>query len=108
VNIKRSDDESRKARDAAIAAIEANTSPPWTSWAKAAVEAVAHRGHDFISDEVWELLSEWGVEPPHDNRAMGPVMRSFVRSGYLIVVGFKESDMVSCHRRPKRIYRRAG
>ena len=100
-------DAARAARDAAIMQVDGNADPDWKDAARDAVLKVAHRKHQFTTDDVWEELGE---NLPHEKRAIGPVMLELVRTGRIVKVPntTQVSSRPEAHMNPKQVYMRAG
>lgn len=72
-------------RDEAIAAVDSDpTDEPWKDIVRTWIEGNPV-GVQFTADDVWHAL-ENGLSPahmPHDNRALGPVVRSMATKGLI-------------------------
>lgn len=95
-----------KARDAAIDQVGANADTRSANAIREAIEATARELAAFTSDEVWRRVPpehREGIEP----RLLGALMRDAARRGIIQAMPgvFRASDMVSCHRRPKQVWR---
>lgn len=87
----------RQERDAALAQVEENTDtdPEWAEYAENLVREIAS-GPDakrlqFSSDDVWDLLRNDEIAPPHEPRALGPIMRRLIVEQVISPVGFAVS-----------------
>lgn len=88
-------------REMAIEQIDSNTSENWKAAAMQALQKVAATVERFTTDLVWEVLDG----EPHDNRAMGPVMRRAWKAGLIEPTDQHElSERPQCHRRPMRVW----
>lgn len=82
----------RAEADEAMERVEAATDPGWLAHAADAVAHLARPGMPaFSTDDVWHLLAERKVAPPAEPRAIGPVMKTAVRSGLLVQDGYTQS-----------------
>lgn len=73
----------------------------WSLRALAAVKAVARGQNTLTTDDLWKI-----VEPPEEPRAMGSVMRTAVRAGWISKTDRTvESTRSDCHRRPLAVWR---
>lgn len=92
-------------RDVAIDRVDAAASLVWQEAAWRAITYVASVRKAFTTDAVWFVLEKWGVEPPREPRAMGPMMRRAVSAKLcLSTERISRSVRVACHRRPVAIY----
>jgi hypothetical protein len=88
-------------RDQAIATVEAGASPEWKAEALETVYFVATHKDEFTTDEVWVKLKT----KTRENRAMGAVMLTAVKMGYVRPTQrFTPSLRPSQHRRPLRVW----
>jgi hypothetical protein len=88
-------------RDQAIEKAEAGASPEWKAEALETVYFVATYKDEFTTDEVWVRLKT----KTRENRAMGAVMLTAVKMGYVRPTErFTPSLRPSQHRRPLRIW----
>jgi hypothetical protein len=90
-------------RDVGMAQVAAGAASTFKDTALLAVETLARRQREVTSDDVWPLLD--GVRTT-DNRALGPVMKTAQRLGWI-----EPTDRVTLtaqplsHRSPMRIWR---
>lgn len=71
-----------------------------------AVETVARRQPQFVSDDVWVSLALTEIAAPKDHRALGPVMRVAQGRGWIEPTDvFQLTDQPRRHRAPVRIWR---
>lgn len=97
--------DARKARDEAMDRVEAHADEDWKAMAMQAVQELARYPAPFTTDAVWALLRHWEVTPPHEPRAMGPIMMKAVRLGLIVPTGeYKQSTSVVNHARNLRVY----
>lgn len=94
-------------RDEAIARVEAAADHRWLLYAEAAVVWCSRNYPSFSTDEVWKRLYDLDLRKPREPRAMGAVIRGCIADGVIEKTGYIESNMASCHRRPKSLYRKA-
>lgn len=88
----------------AVERAQSNANREWLSEAEAAVEVLIKQGRPFSTDSVWELLSHFQVQT-HEPRAMGAVIRKFVKQGRLDHVGYQKTLRQESHRRPISVWR---
>jgi hypothetical protein len=69
-----------KARDRAMAAVEANAEPGWQVVALNALRRTAEARAEFISDDVWTVGE---LPKTRENRALGPIFRDGIRKGWI-------------------------
>jgi diketogulonate reductase-like aldo/keto reductase len=92
------------ARDDGMERAEKNASEVWKVEAEAAINYCATYNRYFTTDHIWELLEGWKVPPPHEPRALGPLMQKAVKHQIIKPVGVSNSKMVRAHARPKTTY----
>jgi hypothetical protein len=93
------------ARDRAIDAVDKAADDAWKIKAWEAILYVARVRQRFTTDAVWYMLQEWGVPPPREPRAMGPMVVRGMREEIFGATGErKRSERVGCHRRPIDVY----
>lgn len=80
--------------------------PDWRREAEAAVQILIRKGEPFSTDEVWRLL-EGSSAKTHEPRAMGAVMRKFVKEGLIDSIGYQKTTRRESHRRPIAVWRPA-
>lgn len=98
--------EAEQARDEAIARVEQHTKLTWRVEAEQVIADLASGPEDFTSDDVWRELDARGVSLPHDNRALGAVMRSMARRQWIEKTGeYRPSERASTHASPKAVWR---
>lgn len=68
-------DEARVSRDAGIKRVDDNASSAWIAAASAFLLAYCRTHETVFCDDLWRA----GLEPPHEARALGPVMQRAVR-----------------------------
>lgn len=94
------------AKDEAVQRVERHARPEWLRCALLAVYDVARYRAEFTTDAVWALLDARDVPPPHEPRAMGPVMKRAVNLGYCAQTDrVRPSVRVVNHGRPIAVYR---
>lgn len=77
----------------------------WVDVALRALRQVAESAARFTSDAVWDLLDEWGIEPPEEARAMGVVFRRAENQQVVIPSGdYELSSRPDRHRGPQRVW----
>lgn len=92
------------AKRAALTQVESHADPDWKSYALKTVKQVAERFAEFSTDKVLEAMQDAPVFT-HELRALGPVMLSAQRAGYIESTSrFENSASVSRHKAPKRIW----
>ena len=81
--------------------------PRWMQSAERAVTESAADG-TFTTDDVWSVLERWNVPAPHEPRAMGAVMRSMAKKGFIQATGtYAKSKRLECHGRPVMVWTQA-
>lgn len=97
--------EAIKARDEAIARVDTNMDERWKQACRNAIMEIASIKAEFTTDDVWELMYQKNIDQPHENRAMGAVIREIHKLGII-----KPSDRYvnslrpECHRRPVKVW----
>jgi len=90
-------------RDEGIHRVEAGAAHLFRETALIAVETCARRQPEVTSDDVWPLV---GDVKTTDNRALGPVMRTAQRLGFIEPTErFTATAQPLSHRSPMRIWR---
>jgi hypothetical protein len=97
-------DELETRTDEAVKRAATHANQRWMGEAEAAVEVLIKKGESFTTDEVWRLLSHFNVET-HEPRAMGAIIRKFVKEGRLEHVGYQKTLRPESHRRPVSVWR---
>lgn len=92
-----------KQKDQAIRNAEMGADFEWFDEATEAVEVLIRRGEEFTSDRVWQLMKHTGLKTP-EPRAMGAVIRQFVKAKKIRQVGYRPSSRPECHRRPLAVW----
>lgn len=98
-----------RAKEAAIAAVDAGAPDEWKARAREALLKTCQRLATFTSDDVWEALAVMGVEPSDaEPRAIGAIMQR----GLALGICEKATDLSHrlsvrklCHRRPLQVWR---
>lgn len=104
IKIRRTGEE---LRDEGMARADAHADPDWKHMAVRAFIKVSYGMKEFTTDDVWKVLDDWGVDTPHEPRAMGPIVRSLMREGLIEPVGRRvKSTIPRGHCRPVEVYRR--
>lgn len=94
-----------EARNEAMSRVERNAEEPWKQACRDAIRQIALDKAEFTTDDVWEYLSDNDVELPHEVRAMGPLMSSAAKQGWIVATDrYRNSTRVACHARPVRIW----
>jgi len=106
IKIRRSGEE---LRDEGMARADAHVEPGWKHMAVRAFIKVSYGKDEFTTDDVWEQLDEWEVDPPHEPRAMGPLVTQLLREGVIEHTGKRavKSRIPRGHARKVEVYRRA-
>lgn len=81
----------RQERDKALEQVKEHTDPSWASEAEKCIHVLARRYMEFTSDDVWDMLETLGIDPPHERRALGPVMLRMVKSDVITPIGYDTS-----------------
>ena len=96
--------DATKARDAALAQVAEHTEQAWKFFA---CNAVYNMGGEFTADDVWAKLEEMGVAPPHEPRALAPVLIRMAKVGVIEPTDqYRQSRRGSRHAGPVRVWRR--
>ena len=94
------------ARDKALAQVEANADPAWKIHARTAIEFLAKTRHEFTTDDVWQHLADRHQEGPREPRALGAMMTTAARDGWIMPTDrYVPSARPDCHRRPIKVWR---
>ncbi len=95
--------ESLDRRDSALALVDEAAPIPWKLSADRAIVEAARTLSDFMADDVWTILDEWGIPPPPEPRALGPRIQAARRAGIVQATGdFRKS--VRSHGTPRYVY----
>ncbi len=95
---------SAAARDAAMEQVKAAVNPEWKRVALDAIHLTARHHAEFIVDDVWQNLH--GGEYTHDKRAIGPLMLTAKREGWITPTDkFRPSYVVHHHATPRRVWK---
>lgn len=90
----------------AVERVERNAEAEWMDAALKAVKLVAEHRETFTSDAIWAVLARWGVEQPHEERALGAVLRKAKTLGWCVTTNqTSRSVRPICHRRDLRVWR---
>ena len=94
-------------RDDGMMRAEAHAASDWLQCAEDAIRYVAERRSYFDTDAVWAVLDDWGVPPPREGRALGPLMKKACGWGWCETVAgaTRLSSRPIRHRRPLTVYR---
>lgn len=99
-------DAAREARDEAIGRVDRHVEPNWKVAATGAVHTIARLRPEFTTDAVWGLLTAANVAPPHEERALGAIMRAAAREGWIEATDrTSKSVRPRCHARDLRVWR---
>jgi hypothetical protein len=95
-----------KMLEAIEAVITSKRNRPWIARAIHASYHVLYERPFLTADDFWEACWKANVEPPDERRAMAGVTSAFQRDGLIeSTKDQRESNMVSCHRRRKTVWR---
>lgn len=98
--------EGNRRRDEAMERADQHASPPWQAATTSAIRWVAERRPELTADPIWTMLDAWGVDMPHEPRALGPLMKAAARSGWIEHTGrWHRSVRPQNHRRWVAIWR---
>lgn len=92
-----------KKKEAAQAAKDADAR--WMRLALQAVYEYSGTKRPFTTDDIWKRLDVWDVDPPAEPRAMGTVIMSAKRKGWVRPEGYRPSKRRVCHARQIPVYR---
>lgn len=96
--------EAQRARDAGIQQASDGSSLWWKDRAMEAIRHCAATLAEFTTDDVWRAMGDIQGNGP-DGRAMGAVMLKAQREGIAVPTErFRNSEQVSNHGRPKRLW----
>jgi hypothetical protein len=103
-------DAATAAREEGIATADAHADYQWKADMTDIIEHVARSFESFTTDDVWNVWSMWYKKgetiPTHDHRALGGLMRQAQAYDWIIPSDeWRLSKQVSCHRRPKRVWK---
>lgn len=95
-----------QARDAAIDQVEANAFTTAADAIRQAIDATARELEEFTSDQVWRRVPP-EVRERLEPRLLGALMREAARREVIRAIPgmFRVSDMITCHKRPKQVWR---
>ena len=98
--------EATQARDEGMSRADQHALDEWKYEARRAVVTLAYEVSEFTADDAWDRLDGWGVERPHEARALGYIMVKAHRDGIIDPSGrFVNSEKKSNHARPTRVWR---
>jgi len=88
----------------AIERARAHAHAAWLLEAEFVIKMLAATGRAFTTDDAWFRLDKSG-HTTHEPRALGAVMRDFVRGGQIVHTGeYWPSERRECHRRPVAVW----
>jgi hypothetical protein len=93
--------------DDALDRVDEHASEDWKMYADLAYVEAATRAYEFTNDLIWVILEdEWGIDPPHERRALGARSRAAATAGRITATGrYQPSDRPGTHRNPIMVYR---
>lgn len=99
------DDEARAAGNEAVERVRRNNQD-WLNVAHYALAAVCvQKPNGFTADDVWQALADRGAPAPDEPRALGAVIRTWLRDGMIAHTGrYVRSRRPACHGRPLPVY----
>lgn len=93
------------AKDEAIERVKRHADPQWWAWMLEGVKEVAQRKPVFNTDDIERLRQDRQGPRTHENRAIGPLMKTAQKLGYCIPTeDWVESSQKVNHRRPMRVW----
>jgi hypothetical protein len=96
-----------EARDKAIEQVGMSSRPEWIAKIRTAILDVAANHGTFTTDEVWQYCEDHAIDPPHEPRALGAVIRELSSAGEIVpTMEYRMSARAACHRRPIRVWRK--
>lgn len=99
-------DAAIKARDEAIDRVSENAPHAFKVGTMESIEALALARDEFTTDAVWAFNDKRGVPMPHDNRAMGALMKRAAEAEWIEATDrFVPSARPEHHRGPIRVWR---
>lgn len=92
-------------RDAAMSAVDGHASDAaWRAWVWQWIAGL-NTGVEFIGDDVWQMADARGIAPPHDPRALGPLIKRAQHAGIIEATGvYRQSPRR--HLSPVMVWRR--
>lgn len=94
-----------RVKERAIDRVERAADEDWLSLVSGLVRHLALTRETLTTDDVWAGIGD-RVAEPSEPRAMGAVMRTAARSGWVEATDRTvKSSRVKCHRRPIRVWR---
>lgn len=97
--------EAIEAREEAIARVDAHAEEQWKQACRNAIMEIASIKAEFSTDDIWEFMYQNNIEQPHENRAMGAVIREAHKLGIIKPTDrYVNSLRPECHRRPIKIW----
>ena len=97
--------EERIEAEEAISSVAANTSDEWREAALCALRTVAECQPHLTTEDIWRRLRTQDSPQAHNNKAMGPVMRSAAALGWITLAGRTSDAEQMSHGRPLRVWR---
>jgi hypothetical protein len=93
-------------QDEAVDRVTRNAEPEWLLSAASAIYILSQTNEGaFTTDDVWKLLEQWEVEPPHEPRAMGGAIKTAQATGRIKATGsYVRSERPGCHGRPVMVW----
>lgn len=99
----------QRAKNDAIATVEANAEQDWLLLALGIVYNLCRRQDTFTTDQVWSVLQYRQIPGPHEPRALGAIMVKASRRGWCRATReFVASKRRECHGRDIRLWQSAG
>ena len=99
-------DAARAARDEAIEQVDAHAEQVWKAAALDVVHEIAQHRDYFTTDAVWWVLDQRDVDPPHEERALGAIMRRAQSQGWIEITDrTRKSVRRRCHARDLRVWK---
>lgn len=94
----------KRAKEEAITRVEEHANSDWKTYALSTVQRVARQCAEFSTDAVLEAMQNAPVAT-HELRALGPVMLSAVKAGYIQPTDrFVNCKRASRHKAPVRVW----
>jgi hypothetical protein len=94
--------EAKKQRDEAVENVELWADPNWVDGALTLGRQIAKDTPEFTSDELWRR----GLPKPREPRALGPVMSTLAREGFIEPTDrLVNTEQVLRHAAPVRVWR---
>lgn len=80
--------------------------PEWLAEMDRFARTAARQLLEFTANDVWDLHDKYGKHSTPSNSALGPIMQSLAKEGFIRFTGrFVISTRASQHKRPLRVWK---